>query len=548
MNTQIDNKIENEFKIKKFFMALYKIGLQEGNNLKNDERFCLTRISKKHKDDEEINVTSNDFFSNIDDFIKNALSKKSLYYDTYFCLATTDGKGRATQNLKTRYFLGFDFDKKDLGKNCNTNFIIKKFKEVGLFYHAIVDSGNGLHYYVCIEPTNNIQLVQEVNKELAVILGADVNATLTTQILRVPGTKNIKDKNNPKRVSLVHVENSKTIKRKSIETIARNLKINKLEKRETLKKFEHVNNTNIAKCVIDIINNGSQEGHRNSDLKKIVVSLRNKNKNLEEIFNLCENWNKNNIKEYSNLKYQVEYMYNNLKVADFECGECEYKNKCWNEAILDFEYDEKDEIINIPENQIKYLKKSNRKGVKTMYGNDLLVYSMLKNHSDGLYREEIEKVITYKNRRKKVETVALSKNTLTNALKSLEENGFVTVEKVGKKKLYKLNEVRTKPELTFNISLSAAYEVVKGNISTEELRLYNYMRYIHHKKKREDNEALKGNLLQVNQVDLAKDLGVTRERVTQMIGNLLDEKILDIWYRQKSENNGFEYNVYRLNY
>lgn len=60
-----------------------------------------------------------------------------------------------------------------------------------------------------------------------------------------------------------------------------------------------------------------------------------------------------------------------------------------------------------------------------------------------------------------------------------------------------------------NVIYSATYECVKGNISTEELRLYNYMKYLHHKEQRENTKTLKENFFQINQTELAKDLGVT---------------------------------------
>ena len=74
------------------------------------------------------------------------------------------------------------------------------------------------------------------------------------------------------------------------------------------------------------------------------------------------------------------------------------------------------------------------------------------------------------------------------------------------------------------------------------------MRYLHNKQQREDSKALKGNLFQFNQSDLAKDMGVTQGRISQMISNLLFEKIISVWYRQPSQNNGFDYYIYRLNY
>ena len=183
-----------------------------------------------------------------------------------------------------------------------------------------------------------------------------------------------------------------------------------------------------------------------------------------------------------------------------------------------------------------------------MNGNQLLVYSILKCHADGLYRDEIIKELSYKNKKLKIDRVALSKNTLTKTLKELEENQFITVETVSKKKLYKVKETRNKADLTYNISYAAAFECVKGFISTEELRLYNYMRYLHNKEQRENSKALKGNILQVNQADLGKALGVTQQRISKMIESLLNEKLISIWYRGQSKNNSFDYYVYRLNY
>jgi len=37
-------------------------------------------------------------------------------------------------------------------------------------------------------------------------------------------------------------------------------------------------------------------------------------------------------------------------------------------------------------------------------------------------------------------------------------------------------------------------------------------------------------------------------RISVMINNLLEEKLLSIWYRQPSQNNRFDYYIYRLNY
>lgn len=98
--------------------------------------------------------------------------------------------------------------------------------------------------------------------------------------------------------------------------------------------------------------------------------------------------------------------------------------------------------------------------------------------------------------------------------------------------------------------MNSAFKIVvlKGNITSEELRLYNYIRYLQHKEQRENPKALKGNLFQMTQREIGKELGVTQQRISEMINNLIEEKIISIWYRQTSQNNGFDYYVYRLNY
>ena len=93
-------------------------------------------------------------------------------------------------------------------------------------------------------------------------------------------------------------------------------------------------------------------------------------------------------------------------------------------------------------------------------GQDLVLYSILKNHSDGLSREDIVAELTYKDK------CLFSKNTITKALKSLEENNFIVVESINKFKFYKIKEAKSKVELRYLISYSATYECVKGNIST----------------------------------------------------------------------------------
>ena len=523
------DKLDRQYRIKKFFKAIYK-------GLTGEEVIRIAQFS------ENFNKVTN--FNDID-LLSEHCANYGFGNNTYFELATTNGNTGQEKDLMYRYCLGFDFDKKDFD-NLTYKDILAKFNNIKLWYHCMIDSGHGFHVYVVIDKTNDLDKVNEVQRAIATRLGADLNAVKKTQLLRVPYTFNVKDEK-PKQVNIIKLFDKDSIKPYSIDKLHKRFCYSKSSNGTATdnKSIEFaINSTNIPPCVTKILENGSIKGNRNADLQRIVVTFRNRNKSISEIKCICKDWNSKNKEKLSDseLEYQTEYIYNNLNNCNYNCAECEHKQKCFDKVLSDFDYSENENLIILSENHTKSLKASKRKGVKVMESNDLLVYCILKNHSDGLYRDEIIKDMTYKKK------CRFSKDTLTKALSNLEDNGFIKVELIGKKKLYKINTTRSKVELTYNVSYGATYECIKGAISTEELRLYNYMRYIHNYTQRNNPNALKGNLLQVNQVDLAKDLGVTQSRVSQMINNLLEEKILGVWYRQASKNNGFDFNIYRLNY
>lgn len=534
--------IDTKYNIKKFFKLIYR-------EIADNEYIRVFQNNKTNTKDSD--YSSVNFFNNIDELVQFSTSQYIKHNNVYFELATTDGESGKEEHLKYRYCIALDFDKKDLGADFNSKDILNKFKAAKIHYHALVDSGNGFHVYVCINKTSNLKMVDEVQAVLCDKLGADKKASLSTQILRVPYTYNIKDY--PKRVKIITCDdrNSDKFRPYDIEFLYKKNCCNEFGSSEEAKQIKYtLNNTNIPKCIENILNNGTLEGDRYEDLQRIVVMLRQRNKPLGEIIQVCKEWA---IKSRfdDNLDYRINNIYHNLSYISMDCKSCENRQECYSFVMSDFEYSADDKLIVMYETHTSKLKASKRKGAKIMKSNDLLVYSILKCHNDGLTREEILKELTY-TKKKVVKNVALSDRTLKDTLKSLENNNFIECIKgnprAGIQNIYKLKECTSKIELTYNVSYSATYECVKGNISTEELRLYNYMRYLHHKEQRENPKALKGNLFQFNQVDLAKDLGITQGRISQMIDNLLDEKLLGIWYRQASKNNGFEYNVYRLIY
>lgn len=532
-----DKTITNMYKIKQFFKMVFDTEIGAMGNLKDNQ---FIRIFQAKDDYSKV-----EFFNNIDDVV-SYVSNKRYGINTYYNLSTTNGESGQVQDLMTRSVIALDFDKKELGQDFNHIDLLNRFKAVNnLWYNALVDSGHGYHAYICIEPTSDIDKVIEVTKAIGKLLGADNKAMKTTQILRVPYTFNIKDPAAQKQVNIIKMFKLDTIKRHNINSLYNRFCLNERDKQEKgavdrVTQFT-ISNTNIPSCIEKIIVEGSDEGKRYDDLQKIVVTLRGRNKSVNEIKVLIREWaSKSNYKD--NTDYRVEHIYNNLMFVKLDCKGCKHSKECFDKVESDFNYPDDFNLINMSETHTSKLRKSNRKGAKIMESNDILIYGILKNHDDGLYREEIIKELTYRN------TVCLSEPTLRKALQSLEKNNFIEVISEGRTKFYKLKDIRSDIELTYNISYAATYEAIKGHISTEELRLYNYMRYLHNKQQREDSKALKGNLFQINQDELAKDLGISQSRVSQMIHNLLFEKLISVWYRQPSKNNGFDYYIYRLNY
>lgn len=526
--------INTMYQVKDFLRFFYAPIIGQGNNLENNEHIAVLEKNKQFAKEYQ--------FNNIDDLVNWSVRNNSIYTNSYFGLNTTNSHSRRTEDILTCYGIGLDYDKKDNSK-VSIDYIQNKFNELGLYYNALIDSGHGYHVYILLEPTKDIELVTRVTKRICELTGADINACKPNQLLRLPGTYNVKDESEKKKVNIVYQDANPI--RKNINKLARrfDILVNKTEE----KKYIILK---IPKCISNIIENGSKVGNRNADLQKIVISHRMRNIPLHKVLDIANTWNSNNNQKLNQneLEYQTKYIYENVKYVELGCNTCSMQDNCWNNTASQFDFPEDHKIINLAEQTTKYLKRSSRKGKKQMNGNQILVYSILKCHSDGLFKEELEKELTYKSRKKKINRVALSNPTLIKTLKELEENKFIEVELVGRKKLYKVKETKNKIELTYNVSFAAAFECVKGNISTDELRLYNYMRYLHNKEQRENPKAIKGNILQITQRDLAKDLDITQGRISQMIDNLLDEKLISIWYRGKSQNNGFEYYVYRLNY
>lgn len=535
------DKLDIQIKQKQFFKVVYGDLVGDGNNLKENN---YIRIFQAKDDFSKI-----EFFNNVDDLVQYT-SNKVYDINTYFTLATTNGKGGQEKDLQYRAVLGFDFDKKDLGEDFSYKDILERFKSIGLWYHCLVDSGHGYHAYICINKTTDLQKVAEVQKALCKLLGADLNAIKSTQVLRVPYTFNVKDK--PKRVNIIKMFDRDTIKRYDI---------NKLYNRFCCSSFKdtgdrlsqyNIKSSNIPLCVKEALKNGSEDGFKNVDLYNTVIYLKHKNENINYIKKVAYEWNNKNKTQVNKnrLDYQIEYIFNNCN--GYRCDNCKYnKAECKSYTVSDFNLEQYGEnILDVYSKIGKQCRNSNRKGVICMSGNELFIYNVLLNNKDlQLNIDEIMELITDRKTGKQ----ALTEKYVRKALKELadKDKEYIIINKgnprKGIKDTYTINPKKTDNNNTFRLTYFINLAVIWGRITTTELRCYTHMRYLHHKQVL-DGKA-KGNIFTITIEELAKDMGYSKvDNVADMLKNLYDNNILDrrIYIPDKDKPHIFSYQ-YKLN-
>lgn len=530
--------IDKQIELKKFFKSIFN-----EFNIGDNEHIRILQTNPKN-DYKKVS-----YFNNVDELISFTTDKYRKYNNTYFNLCTVNGNSGAEEDLVKRYVLAFDFDKKDFEKGFSLNNVIEKFKSIGLWFHMSVDSGNGYHCYVCIEPTEDIEKVDRVQNAIGKLLNADKNALLKTQVLRVPYTFNIKG-DKPKEVKIIDQFDRNTIKRYDINKLYKRFCQSEFKDNNNDKKIVISLNSAYPQCVQRALENGSEVGRRNKDLFNIVIALKLRGNNVNQIKYTISQWNKLNKDTLDNdfLNKEVERIFNNYN--GYLCNSCieEVKDNCKSYTISDFDLESYGEnIIDIQNKVAKQCKNSKRKGVITMQGNELFIYNVLVNNKgfEELNIDNIIKLITDR----KTKKVALSKPTILKALKGLEEKEYITITKgnsrKGIKDIYSLNDKKITLENSFKMSYFINILVIKGHITTNELKVYTHMRYLH----LEDVKLnkTKGNIFVRSRYELAKSLGMDENNVAKAINNLYENMVLDRRAIQKESNSKQFYYEYKLN-
>lgn len=475
--------------------------------IKKDDFIRMVRIDNDYKHVE--------FFRSVSDALE-FVERNKYRGNIYYSLGTTDGTAGATENIKRRRVLAFDFDKKELGEDFNYKDIIRLFKKIGIYYHALVSSGNGYHVYVLVEDTQEISKLIEVNKALAKRLNADMQAVKPTQILRVPSTFNMKDEKKRKNVNIIFMATEDKQKQYNLDKL-----YNKYCISYDNKHIQYVK-TSMTPCIVKMLE-GAGEGHRNFVLGRLTAYFKKNNYSKDQALEIIKEWNTkcspsediNKLEKdflvYWNSKYKLlGCISQNDEIQSILSTYCE-KYNCNKQDK--FEVMHTGEVLELEykiAEQIKY------RGENIMLnGNHIAIISILKIHKAGLntnqLKEELTSTITNK--------PCMSKPTMNKALNELVDANIIDCKESRNKNIphfYKLIDNAVLENQKYTVSYHAIQRYIDNAIGQSALRIYAYMLY----------KLSKGeNVVQEN---LARELNISQKAISRAIQELKNARYLII--------------------
>lgn len=464
-----------------------------------------------------IHNPSNDFkmqlyFNNYNEALE--LIAKYRHNQCYIGLATTDGQGYKLENLINRNVILIDIDEEDL----DIKEIYDRCKSVGLFAHMVVNSGRGWHIYLKLDKNYKIEDVTRVNKQLVNLFGADENACTSTQIARVPHTKNFK------------VDVYSSIVQANVQ-----VKPYSLRKLEAHKIIEFKNNDTELQfgkiedlyCFNQLVKNGVSKGLRNKALIFISSTCKyadiNENKALQYAYEFNDNCKEPQTK--TEVIKVVRSIYSNtsiVKPCKSEFGKMLCSTQCKCKFITSDDILNKvDETID-KDIQIGFTKQLFDKNIKVtrvvkkvekvergtmlnkLNGSEILVLSELKTFRNNIHT--IESL---------VDRTKLSKPTVTKALDTLESLGIVSYTKQSINRsakptnVYSFNEDSTKryKEIVY-VGRGLFICRINKLITDSDMKVYLALKY------------LKDTRQSTTQLDIERVSGVRRDKINKSLSNL----------------------------
>lgn len=449
-------------------------------------------------------------FKSIDDALKYT-NKVKYNTDVYFSLAATDGTGRTTDNLLNRYVIALDFDKKSYDDDFNFKDIIQRIQMCGhqLYYHFMVDSGNGYHVYFLLEPTNDIEKVVKVTKAITNLLNADLGACSPAQILRVPYTFNRKQLP-AKPVNTIWI--NEKIKRYDIDRLYNEFCANSKQENTVTK---YLPTGRIPPCIQTILR-GVSEGERDFFLARLISYFKGNNYSKEKTMVLIKEWNTKNEPPMADL--QLNYQFNYMWEREYTFFGCSCNDEGTQELInkhcdkLNCNKVDQYERIESEEDEVVYYESKILNSIKysggkkpMLNGNHITILGLLKVFGE-LDTKELEKQLTSTITKKE----CLSKPTRIKTLKELEELGFIEVTPAKGKipAKYKMKNIKCLESEKMQINYFALKYFIAGAINPNAFRTYCYILW------------LKKQGQSCTQENIANDLNLKQSTIAEQVKEL----------------------------
>jgi DNA polymerase III delta prime subunit len=208
----------------------------------------------------------------------DAFIQKKHHKDNYFGCATRNGEGGTKAHIIDIPGVWADIDFKTLSQKQAD----KLLKQCPLPATFLIESGGGYHvYWQFKEPTNNIKIVEQINRQLAEFFTSDFAVCDASHILRIPGTLNYKY-DPPRHVNLL--------------TTDLNRQYNQSDFEKHLPPLKTVSNNTTANPQgwQDEVLKGVQSGNRHAAAAKLIGRYINKGLSDVELFPILERWDNEN--------------------------------------------------------------------------------------------------------------------------------------------------------------------------------------------------------------------------------------------------------------
>lgn len=484
----------------------------------------------------DVTITKNFYIKSVSE-IERILCKYKHTFNLYIGLSTTTGENGTQECMKYRRVLFLDLDKKDYKDLKDITDFTKHIKAVlpDLFYHCIVDSGNGYHVYYGIRRSRNNKRIAQINKGLAKLVEADCKATLPTQLARLPGSLNLKhDSSRPVNV-VINNFGSQKFKAYTLDQVERSIRFANKSKKEKLPEAipsKEYSFQSSYYCVEKMLSEGVIKGERNFCLGRITKYLQLiKGYTQTAALQRVLEWNRKC--DPPKKESEIERDFERYWIGQYKLLGCSIKEPTL-QSILN-KYCNKFDCKSIVEDSnsgeteaIEFMMDNHLLKDEIFHklrGNHYLMLSILEVSGKGLTFQHIEKEIT----NRKTGKCCLSKNTIRTALKDLISMKLVCKDENGS---YHSVDISNYGLGCTRLYYSGAILLINGVITQPEYLLYICL--AHHMQ----------HNMNVTYDSLALSTGIDKGNISRYMYGLMESGLLVI--EKEYSSKGQLRNVYKL--